>query len=232
MRSCALDVVDFHSHILPCADHGSYSIKTSILQIGFAKKNSVSRIIATPHFYPHMHTLKVFLNMRTASANTLNSYTIEEDAPAVKLGAEVLLCEGLEKFSGLPELCLQGTNTILLELPFVEFHKEYVKTTLRLMDKGYDVILAHADRYRKDNIQKFLDSGVKKLQLNASSLVGPIRRKHLFDWAASGYVVAIGSDIHGSDKNAYKRFSKVLKKSNPDISYIKKRSDEIWDKMT
>ena len=52
-----LDIVDFHAHVLPCADHGSSSVSTSLSQLSYAKGAGVKRIIATPHFYPHKHTL-------------------------------------------------------------------------------------------------------------------------------------------------------------------------------
>ena len=51
-----------------------------------------------------------------------------------------------------------------------------------------------------------------RVQLNASSLVGLFVKKHLYGWIDSGVVVALGSDIHGKDKKAYKNLSAALKK--------------------
>ena len=55
------DLVDFHAHILPEADHGSSSLEMSLWQLASAKRYGVTRIIATPHFYPHVHTVESLL---------------------------------------------------------------------------------------------------------------------------------------------------------------------------
>ena len=61
MKNKDIDIIDFHSHILPGADHGSSSVETSLAQLNSAKNAGVTRLIATPHFYPHRHTLEKFL---------------------------------------------------------------------------------------------------------------------------------------------------------------------------
>ena len=209
MSIVELDIVDFHAHVLPCADHGSSSVSTSIRQLKYAKEYGVSRIIATPHFYPHRHTLDKFLKRRSDSYEALLE-EMPSDAPKIKLGAEVLLCEGFEKFSGIEELCISGTKTLLLELPFSDFRSSYLDTVQELIRGGFDIVLAHVDRYPQENIERMLDVGVSKFQINAKSLVGLFKKKHLFEWIDQGLVVAIGSDIHDEDKKAYKNFKKAV----------------------
>ena len=224
-----VDVVDFHAHILPGADHGSSSLDTSLAQLKLAKEHGVTRIVATPHFYPHRHTLEKFLARREACASELIDVRQDTD-PEVKLGAEVLLCEGLENFEGIERLCIRGTNTILIELPFTDFRSSYCDTVAKLLRRGLDVVLAHVDRYPKNNIEEMLDIGVRKLQLNADSLAKLFKDKHLLSWAKDGYVVSLGSDIHGSDAKAYKRFVKAKDTLSDSIGYIADKSDEIWNK--
>ena len=62
-----MDLVDFHSHILPGADHGSDSIDTTLFQLNSAMACGIDRIIATPHFYPNIHTVEDFLSRRNSS---------------------------------------------------------------------------------------------------------------------------------------------------------------------
>lgn len=230
MNKQSMDIVDFHSHILPRADHGSSSVETSLAQLDLAKKAGVSRIIATPHFYPHKHTLEQFLTRRAESAEALFR-AAPKDSPVVKLGAEVLLCQGLENFAGLESLCLGGTKYILLELPFSDFREEYCTTVRKIMKSGIEVILAHVDRYSKENIESMYDVGVRKFQLNAESLCGIFKQKHLLEWAREGLVVALGSDIHGADKKAYHRFEKAKKALGDSLSVMKEKSDEIFAQM-
>ena len=222
------DIVDFHSHILPGADHGSSSVDTSLVQLKLACAHGVSRIIATPHFYPHRHTLERFTERRDSCAKELFA-AMSADAPRVKLGAEVLLCEGLENLEGIEKLCISGTNTLLVELPFSDFRESYCDTVHKLIRRGFEVVLAHVDRYPTSNIVKMIDAGVEKLQVNADALTKFFKDKQLLRWAQEGLVAAIGSDIHGEDAKAYKNFDKAKSVLGETLLSVKNISDEIWN---
>ena len=225
------DIADFHTHILPGVDHGSRSLDVSLEQLRLASKFGVNRIVATSHFYPHAHRLESFLELRAKAAGELIGAK-QADMPEIKLGAEVLLCEGLENLPNIKSLCFSGTNYLLLELPFLDFKDEYCYTIEELLNLGIDVILAHADRYPAENINALIDIGVNKLQLNASALATLMRKKHLYNWIDSGYVVALGSDIHGNDIAAYKKFVAAKQKLSGRLSAIKESSDKIWSDIT
>ena len=230
MENTRLDVVDFHSHILPGADHGSSSVETSLKQLKLASDAGVTRIIATPHFYPHRHTLDKFLEKREECANALFS-VCDGTLPEVKIGAEVLLCEGLEKLPGLEKLCLSGTNYLLIELPFADFRHEYCDTVEKIQKSGLKVILAHVDRYAKENIEQMIDIGVERLQVNADSLDKMFKPKHILEWAKRGYVIALGSDIHNDDAKAYKHFTKAKSVLGDSLEMIRAKSDDIFNSM-
>ena len=146
MKNKDIDIIDFHSHILPGADHGSSSVETSMAQLNMAKNAGVTRLIATPHFYPHRHTLEKFLTRREAAFKALSAQ-LSDGMPEVVLGAEVLVCPGFENFEGIEQLCISGTNFMLVELPFSNFNEEYAFTVKKIMKKGIEVVLAHVDRY-------------------------------------------------------------------------------------
>lgn len=230
MDAKSFDLVDFHAHILPGADHGSDSVKTSIAQLKLASDYGVKRIIATPHFYPHRHTLERFLKRRQNSMDAL-SQEYDSSFPVVKLGAEVLLCEGLDNFDGLEQLCIAGTKTILIELPFADFRTEYCYTVENIIDLGYDVVLAHVDRYPQNNIEQLRSVGVNKFQINATSLTTLFKKKHLFNWIDKGFVAALGSDIHGTDAKAYKCFNKAVSLLGDSANSVKEKSDLIWNSI-
>ena len=69
-----IEIADFHAHILPCADHGSDSVETSLWQLSSAANHGVTRIIATPHFYPHRHTVEAFSKRRDEAFNALKDH--------------------------------------------------------------------------------------------------------------------------------------------------------------
>jgi len=219
--------VDFHTHILPEVDHGSDSLETTAFQLEMAKSFGISRILATSHFYPHQHTVTSFLNKRNTAYEKIKE--LEGNYPDIKLGAEVLLCEGLHKLENLEHLCLFGTKILLLELPFTSLTHGMKHAVRRLVENGFEVILAHADRYPAARIESLLEYGVK-LQLNADSLTTLFKRKCLFDWLKRGLVVGIGTDIHGRDKKCYKKLLKALSLIEPYFHSVNSASDEIWKK--
>lgn len=223
-----MDFVDFHAHILPHVDHGSFSTETTIAQLGFALSTGVKRIVATPHFYPHEENPEHFIERRNAYYKRLLE-RVPDNSPEIKLGAEVLICDNIEEIPMLEELCIAGTKVLLLELPFTDFSDSYIYSVRALVNQGYTVILAHADRYDPKNIDRLIDVGAF-IQLNANALSTLFIHKHVKSWLDSGKVYAIGSDIHGADKKAYVRFSKAIKRLGDRAEIIKKYSDAIWQK--
>lgn len=222
-----IDVIDFHSHILPNADHGSSSAEESLRQLELASLNGVHRIVATPHFYPHRHYIEDFLKRRNEAWERLNSLR-GQGMPSVAIGAEVLICDEIEKMHGLEELCIRGTDILLLELPFSVFKHEYRNSVIRLIKNGFTVVLAHADRYDADNINLLVECGAK-IQLNADALSGTFLNRHIKEWLSRGDVVALGSDIHSTDKKAYKNFARACNKlgRNGFLEQIKQASDSF-----
>ncbi len=222
-----MNLCDFHAHILPCADHGSSSLDTSLAQLRLATAADVSRIIATPHFYPHKHSVHSFIERRNCAYRELTS-AMPEGMPEIRLGAEVLLCPNMAHLPGVESLAVYGTKTLLIELPFNDFGREYIHSVEGLLIAGYNIVLAHADRYESKNIEAMLDLGVT-LQLNATAITKFFRRRAVSDWLRRGVVSAIGSDIHGVDSSAYKVFKRSLSWAGKALPDIMLRSDKIWD---
>ncbi len=222
-----IDIIDFHSHILPNADHGSSSTEESVRQLELAYSHGVSRIVATSHFYPHKHNVDGFLARRNDAWARLSAAR-GQGLPAVALGAEVLICDEIERMEGLAGLCIQGTDIILLELPFSVFKNEYRKSVYRLVKNGFKVVLAHADRYDSDDINSLLECGAK-IQLNADAFSHIFLPRHIKEWLSRGDVVALGSDIHSVDKKAYKNFARACERLSGDglLENIKRASDSF-----
>lgn len=221
-----MDIVDFHAHILPRADHGSASVADSLCQLKLAGKWGVSRIVATPHFYPESDSVRAFIDRRERCYDSL----LRESGGSVKiaLGAEVLMCQNIESIPFFEKLCIGKSGTVLLELPFNDFDRNYVYSVKEIIRRGFNVVLAHADRYPKENIERLIDCGAK-IQLNADSLSTFFKNRTLYRWIDAGLVVAIGSDIHGKNSLAYKNFAKACKKLGERLDFIKTESDKMWD---
>ena len=188
--------LDYHAHILPGCDHGSDGLATSLKQVEMAASAGVKTICATPHFYPHKESVESFLRRRKKTAGLLLR-ELPENAPLIQLGAEVLICDGMESMGdGLSRLCREGTNELLLEMPFYSWTESLWNTLYLLCERrDIQIILAHADRYPKENIERLICDGIP-LQLNAVCLEKPFHRSRYLNWIENGYVKYLGSDIH------------------------------------
>lgn len=224
-----LDFVDFHTHILPEVDHGCDSVETALKQLRLAKGTGVGRVVLTPHFYPHVDNLEDFLkNRENAYTKLLEAMGDSLEYPDVRLGCEVLVCEGISKMPRIEELCIKGTKTLLLELPFSDFSRKYVEDVESLIDNGFDVVLAHADRYEHKNIDMLLSVGAK-IQLNADSLSCIFIRRAIKRWLIDGYVAAVGSDIHMLNKLYYSNFRRACNYLSKNCVSVTEATDKIWD---
>ncbi len=215
-------VIDFHTHILPALDHGCADIDECHKQLALMKASGTDIAVATSHFYPHEHKVDEFVTKVDSAIAQIKQAQIT-DAPKLMLGAEVLLCRNLHKMQGFKELCIRGTNVLLLELPLNPLKDAHFDTVETIINDGYAVVLAHIDRYLKkfgDEIDTLLSMGALA-QINAYSLAsGSTRKKILSYLESTDKICAIGSDLHGADEANYKKFikaEKILKEFYPTI---------------
>lgn len=217
--------IDFHAHVLPGADHGSADLKTSIEQLRLAQEAGVDALVATPHFYPARESAQDFLARRVDCFAELRA-NLPECAPRLLLGAEVQLCIGLENLPELEELCVHGTRVLLLELPPVFQPAAYQETLDALVYRHrLRVVLAHIDRYSPAVVDGLLESGLSA-QLNASSFCRLRTRRRSLHYAALDCVVALGSDIHGT-QIGYREFLEARKRLGAEYEPLMRRTQTL-----
>ena len=95
-----LYTIDFHSHILPGVDHGCASTEEFTAQLALMRSSGVDVAVATPHFYPEQTSIEDFLWLRDECAKALLA-AMPKETPPIHLGAEVLVCPGMEEMEGL-----------------------------------------------------------------------------------------------------------------------------------
>lgn len=194
---------DFHAHILPGADHGSTGVEMSVKQLEIISSFGIKRVVATPHFYPMRDNVDLFIERRTDSARLLKS-VMTEGHPDVLLGAEVLVCDGIERMEGLEKLAVYGTNCILLEMPTTKWTDTTFETVRAISEMGLVPVMAHVDRYKPRYVEQLLSLNVKA-QLNPGAF-GFAAKKHSMKWLEEGKIVALGSDLHELDRKDYRTF--------------------------
>lgn len=195
-------MIDFHTHILPGIDDGSKGVRQSLEMLRMEQKMGIDTVFLTPHFYASQNSPGSFLNRREEAWQKLQM-EMEEDLPQLFLGAEVQYFESIGYAESLSSLCIQGTNLLLLEMPFNRWDDRMVRTVLDLNGTdGMQVVLAHIDRYLKfvkeDVWDLFQQNGIL-MQLNASAFSGWFHRRKAVSLMRSGTVQFLGSDCHNLD---------------------------------
>ncbi len=198
-RQKKTQMIDFHSHILPGIDDGSASAEESIKLLEMLRDQGVKTVVATPHFYPNRTPIDDFLTQRDAAYRKIEPY-LTEGLPRILLGAEVRYYDGIRRMEDLDALCIEGSEMLLLEMPFGKWSEMTLKEVGSLSRSGRaQIILAHIDRYisiqSAQCIERLLDAGVL-LQFNASYFHGFFTKRKALQMFEHELVHAIGSDCH------------------------------------
>ena len=136
------------------------------------------------------------------------------------------MCVGLDHLDGLEELCVPGTRVMLCELPFHSLPAGITETFERLMEDWEIVpVLAHVDRYDPVVIENLFGLGLLG-QLNAEPFIHRFRRHRLLPWIDQGRIVALGSDIHGTEIG-YTQYRKAVDYLGERFRIIDARAREL-----
>ena len=215
--------VDFHSHLIPMIDDGSKSIEESIDIISFFKSKGVKKMITTPHismdYFPN--TYDDIVRQFNEFCKNVSDAGIEMD---FGIGAEYMIDDGFKKIIDEKKFLTLGHNFILVELGTFAEHPDFSESLFELQCAGYQVILAHPERYsfwhRNKNIYFELKEREIFFQLNLLSLTNIYSSEVniVARWLIENKLVDfIGSDVHHNTQlQAYNKainsplFSKMM----------------------
>lgn len=202
---------DFHCHILPGVDDGSRSTQQSVAMLDSLRSSGVKAVVATPHFYYSRTTLDNFLAKRDTAYEKLVSAIKNQDYPIILKGAEVLLTTDIPHLDNLEKLCIQGTQYILIELPYSYWSSWVYKSLDEISARGLTPIIAHIDRYTEAS-----DEAVERIfysdclvQINLDSIIDKRSRKKAFKYIKGGNIHLLGSDAH-NDTGRPPRFGEAM----------------------
>lgn len=199
-----MDLIDLHSHILPCVDDGSESVERSLEMLRCSYSQGVRKIVATPHFYPNMIGPDDFLEKRGRAVEALSTAVEEQKArgenfPTVYLGAEIAYFDGISRSAAVSDLCVLGTKLLLVEMPFERWSETNIGELISLKAKGFQPIVAHYDRYcsyqERGLLDRLLEGGVA-IQLNADAFLRFGTKRQALGMVSMGAVSFLGSDCH------------------------------------
>lgn len=144
-----MGAVDFHTHVLPGIDDGSQSVAESMELLRMAARQGITRVVATPHFYPNHDMPDRFFRRRDAAEEKLRqAMATEPGLPELHIGAEVYFFPGISNSEVLRELAIRGTKAVLVEMPMQEWTEQMYRELEGIRHKtGLTPIVAHVDRY-------------------------------------------------------------------------------------
>ncbi len=199
-------MIDFHTHILPGIDDGSRDIRETKNLLLEEYNQGVTQILLTPHFYANQDSIPHFLTKREQSLQKLKALLQEDTSyPEVKVAAEVYYFPGMGTSKVLPNLCMENSSLLLLEMPFAQWNDEIYNDVKNMIEKQHlTVVIAHVERYYK--FQKdtsywndILDLPLY-LQINAGGLLKMGGRRRLdLQLLKSGTPIVLGSDCHNME---------------------------------
>ncbi len=212
---------DFHSHLIPGIDDGVRTIEDSLAMIRQFEELGFKKIITTPHIQDEFYknTPEIILAGLSEVKAAMAGAGLEIELEAA---AEYLLDDGFEEKMKSGQLMTFGRKFILVELSYFSPHPNLLSFIFELQLEGYQVILAHPERYSYwfNDLNKFeeLKNRGVFFQLNTVSVSGHYggdAKKIAEKLIELGMYDFAGSDMHnqhymGSFNKA--RYEKSMKK--------------------
>lgn len=194
---------DIHSHLIPDVDDGSKSMEESISLLKQLEGFGYKKIITTPHVFYNSFPqgIKVLDDkLEELKSNAkFNGISLE-----IEVGGEFLLDDDIKARIKTKEIKTFGDNYLLIEFPMGIEPKGYEAWLFDLQLEGYNLILAHPERYlyfakQKNKYIGFKDRGIL-FQINIASLSGYYGtdiKENAEYLIKEGMVEMVGTDCHG-----------------------------------
>ena len=192
-------IIDLHSHVLPGIDDGSQSVEMSLAMLRREAEQGVTVVCATSHYYAKHSSIPAFCERRAEALERLAA-VLTDGLPRVLPAAEVAYFPRMEE-QDLTPLCIQGTRTLMLEMPFADWTSLQAEAVEALvLDCRYDVVLVHPERFcfsksNKHKLEKLAELPIG-LQVNAGSLLHWGTRRLALDLLQMAQYPLLGSDCH------------------------------------
>ena len=193
-------MTDLHMHVLPGMDDGSKDVGTSIAMLERSAAYGVDTVAATSHFYAEDNDIVRFLARRQSSYDRLmGAIGSRDDFPQLRLGAEVLYFNGISAVDDLDALCLEGTDLLLLEMPFVPWTDRVLREVETIQRSGLQVVAAHIERYMdiqpRRTMEAFFDLNTF-IQCNGEFFLSRWTARRALRMFKQGQIHFLGSDAH------------------------------------
>lgn len=211
-------VCDIHCHLLPAVDDGSESEEDSFEALRYLESIGFKKMCLTPHFmeaYPNNNRNTIAVKFEAFRENAKKVTGI-----GLHLAAEHMVDDRFVDHLNNGFLTLDNNNKVLCETSYIMPPPGLSDSLFDVMQGGYQPVIAHPERYRYADIEKYKQwkDCDYLFQLNLLSLSGAYGREAL---EKALYLLDHGMyDYVGTDMHHLKGFVKY-------VPYIKLKSKQI-----
>ena len=220
-------LVDTHCHILPEVDDGARSMEETRQMLQEAYEDGIRYIIATPHHHPRRGR-KSPKQLRRQLKLVREEAAQISDELRIYLGTEIYFGQDIpERLREELILTMNKTKYVLVEFSPGDPFDYICQGIQQIQMKGYEVILAHIERYpcmykNIENVEHLKHMGVR-IQVNADSITGES------GWKAKRFVRRLIDErlvfCVGTDAHDPKRRPPRMKKA---AEYVEKKCGEDY----
>ncbi|SFG74943.1 protein-tyrosine phosphatase [Lachnospiraceae bacterium C7] len=200
------EFIDIHCHLLPGVDDGSKNLEMTEKMVKVAYENGIVGMVFTPHIKVPIYDVsdiiirKKFLEIREYLKGKFPKMHIY-------LGGEFYYMQGVLEDTPEKIRTINDTNYVLTEFSPGVCYEDIIRAVQNLRYHGYDVILAHIERYSclvSDiyNVMHLKELGVV-IQINSRSITHPINKKvknFIRESLANQLVDIVATDAHDLDR--------------------------------
>lgn len=211
-------MIDIHSHILPGIDDGSKSFDESLKILRGLSQQGITDVICTPHYIAETKQTSTKANNTKLLAELKQKAKEASIDINIYLGNEIYIDREISKLIRLKKIsALNDSKYLLIELPMSGKFEQYEDIFLTLQQKGWNVILAHPERYHSFQNDYKLVTNLHKsgilFQCNLGSYIGQYGKKAqklAKKIAKEKLIFCLGTDIH--HERDYNEIAKAKRK--------------------
>ncbi|MBR6048673.1 MAG: hypothetical protein IKP83_00740 [Bacteroidales bacterium] len=217
---------DMHCHLVPKVDDGSKCVEESVECLKTLKAVGYNKVIITPHFQtPRFENDEDDIKRRYEELKR-QATEAGVDIEMVGVAGEYRIDSGFKKRLENPRFLKISDKYVLVEF---SLHQQMMGCDEMIFDmqmKGYEVILAHPERYPYLNVngvrmEQLKNQGVF-FQINVLSLggfYGEEAKRRAYEMLERGWIEFMGTDTHNTmyaqalrDLSCNRKVEKVLEK--------------------
>ena len=205
---------DMHCHLIPGVDDGSKSLEETLHCLRVMQQVGYSKVYITPHFqFPRFQNKEDDIKHRFENLKQEVAKCEDLHIELMGIGGEYRIDDSFANRMAQPQFLTVGggnpqgekTTYLLLELSLHQQMFGVEEQIFEAQTKGYEVILAHPERYpylsgNATRLETLKNQGVL-FQLNVLSLSGFYGRAAMekgFELLHNGWVELLGTDMHNT----------------------------------